>query len=160
MDTNVKDRDSKTALYSAADKNHVEFLRVLLESFTIDGLPCGGNTHAKEKILKDAFFFAAKGGHSHVVNALLGVINARNEDGKRVIHLASEAGHIQVVEALVRATHIEINATDEYGTTALHLAARRRGCGEIFEKLLFEEGIGLRQTCWTASMDTLPFTWS
>jgi ankyrin repeat protein len=51
-------------------------------------------------------------------------VNTRQLDGKTPLHLAVAGGNLPLVQALLKAPEIRVNAADERGTQPLHLAVR------------------------------------
>lgn len=50
-------------------------------------------------------------------------VNAQSEVGKTALMLATEAGHRDCVDLLLRDKNVDVNCRDEYGKTALMYAA-------------------------------------
>jgi ankyrin repeat protein len=64
-------------------------------------------------------------------------INARDSEGKTVLHVAAQSGHVEIVDALLQ-RNIDVNALDDHQWTPLHLAAHEGQLDVI--QLLLEKG--------------------
>lgn len=72
--------------------------------------------------------FASSQGHEDIVHELLSAgaeVDATDEEGRSPLQLASLAGHVRAVKALLRAGGSATHAGEEDGRTALHRAASR-----------------------------------
>lgn len=114
------DDQGRTALMFAARQGHPECVKELV---------------AQEQGLQDrrgrtALIHAARMGHSACVPLLEGEARLHDSNGLTALMYATLNGHPEVVRALV---DTEINASDDFGHTALMIAARRNdvACGRL-----------------------------
>jgi hypothetical protein len=66
-------------------------------------------------------------------------------DGATPLHIASQEGHVEVVERLLARQGVEVNMTKQNGATALHIASQN-GHVEVVERLLAHQGIEVNKT--------------
>jgi ankyrin repeat protein len=132
-DVNTKDDFGITPLHWAADKGHVEVVKLLLER--------GADPNAKSNYSWTSgwtpLHYAADKGHIEVVEALLkhgADVNAKDKDGKTPLHVASVRGDVNIVKLLLE-RGADPNARDGNGETPLHWAASK-GHVEVVEVLL------------------------
>jgi ankyrin repeat protein len=116
----------QTALHLAAANGHLEVVELLLRYIT--------DVNVQDECGMTALHWAAGNGHVDVVKLLLPYtvdVNARigggNLKGWTALHMATEG---DVVQALSNAG-ANLNATDEYGWTPLHWAARNGHTGAV-----------------------------
>ena len=98
---------------------------------------------AQESRLAEKLFTAAQRGDVEGVRKALeegAYVNAKDKNGDTALIWASENGHTDVVELLLKVPNIEVNATDRFGWTAL-IKASKNGHKEIVEALLNMSGI-------------------
>ncbi|WP_257264034.1 ankyrin repeat domain-containing protein, partial [Endozoicomonas sp. ONNA2] len=119
--------DGMTALHFAANKCHIESLKVLLEP----GLRINVNVNEEENDGKTALHFAADRGNKEIVDRLLDVegidVNKMvKTDGCTALHLAANSDHAEIVKLLVGVKGffrgIEVNMESSGGNTALRIA--------------------------------------
>ena len=70
---------------------------------------------------------ACKRGYVSLVRALIqkhgiGIVTARDDEGKTPLHVAATSGNENVVLSLINEFHCDVNATDNLGRSLLHLA--------------------------------------
>ena len=58
-------------------------------------------------------------------------INAQNEQGQTVLHLACFRGNIEIVEVVLAANNIDICLRDKKGCTPLHISCQRGFLGIV-----------------------------
>jgi serine/threonine-protein phosphatase 6 regulatory ankyrin repeat subunit B len=120
----VRDTKGKTPLYFAASKGYLEGFKFLLKYSEKSTL---------ERSIKGNFpiHAACKNGHVDIVNELLeqqwpNPTEFLNNEGQNILHIAAKSGKYVVVKNLLRNPKLEmfeINAKDNLGNTALHLAS-------------------------------------
>ena len=134
-DVALKDKEGRTALYSAAWNGHEAVVETLLQK--------GADVALKDKYGQTALYLAAQNGHEAVVEKLLqkgADVTLKDEDGQTALHSAAWNGHEAVVEALLQ-KGADVALKDKYRRTALHLAAQ--GKHEVVVKLLLDKGTDL-----------------
>jgi len=90
--------------------------------FVTSGFP---NEQEKLSELNKSLLHAATNGTNDQVNTLLTQgtnVNAKDERGQTVLHLAIRKGKTDLVELLI-SKGTDVNATDMFGWTTLHFAA-------------------------------------
>ena len=144
-DVNARDQNGATALMKAVEKRDPEIVKVLMKA--------NPEVNIQDKYGNTALLEAVKGGDIQVAKelikagaevniqdnygntALLEAVKGRDiQVAKELINAgayndlalirASEQGYIEIVEKLIVAKHINLNAEDEYGNTALMCAAK------------------------------------
>ena len=120
----IRDIKGKTPLYFAASKVYLEGVKFLLKYSEKSTL---------ERSIKGNFpiHAACKHGHVGIVNELLeqqwtNPAEFLNNKGQNILHSAAKSGKSVVVKNLLRNPKLEmlvINAKDNLGNTALHLAS-------------------------------------
>lgn len=164
----VPEGESHTALYLAVTNAHTECVRLLLAAPGINpnsgaNIPADAAEYEKYrecvKLLlaapgfdanktdgtQPALWLAARAGNEPYVRDLLAVpgINVNIKDdtaGTTPCIEAAARGNKQILELLVNAADVDVNAADESGTTALHTAAAN-GQTECMRVLLAAKGI-------------------
>ncbi|KAJ6757141.1 ANKYRIN REPEAT-CONTAINING PROTEIN ITN1-LIKE [Salix koriyanagi] len=122
----IKDEDGKNPLHTAASKGRSQVLR---EVFSIESAqdltPKGENAfhvavkHNQYKALETLIQLSSE---NQVLNEL---VNAKDEDGNTLLHLACAAKNSKIVKLLVSVqTNVEVNAVNSEGLTALDIAVR------------------------------------
>ena len=117
-DTQLQDKNGRTPLMLAAASGHVGTLTLLHEA--------GGNVNQQDQQEHTALTLAAANGQVNAVAWLLlgsdaDVHHTLLNNGRNALHLASAAGHDDVVAQLLL-TDLDIGAKDADGQTALQLA--------------------------------------
>lgn len=165
---NVADAEGYTALHHAAAHGHTEIVNELLNRGadphrrakygqlplylaaevgsrrTVEALldPGADGIGLQNSSIATASQIAATAGHADTVEALLeksANVNATDERGRNLIHLASLYCHHEVVSELLR-KRLDPTAQDDLGWTPLHYAAS--GGSEIVVRLLLEQEDG------------------
>ena len=159
-DVNARDDNGHTALIVAADyKASKEVIQALLAE--------GADVNARDDDGNTPLHRAALNGHTQTIQDLLAEganINAANTKGNTPLQIAGEQSHVQTIKVLaaqgaitrktlhaavaendIKALTIElaqpdtnVNARDEDGNTALHIAAYMYGRTEATKALLAE----------------------
>jgi ankyrin repeat protein len=115
-DLRLTDADGRTPLHLAVELNRPKFVKLLLKS-----LKGEGNTLYTPK-KESALHFAGKYASGNIAKQLLAAgfdPNAPADLKRTPLHFAAHADNVEVVEALVEAEGISINAQDKAGNTAL-----------------------------------------
>ena len=165
---NARDNYGATALHFAAWEGHLEVVRSLVEELGLD-------VYAKNKAGEMARDWAAERGHTEVVEYLksvkafreavwdgdptvvklfvesgMSVHTAVSQYGFMALSAAARYGHLSVVRYLV-GQGLDVNATENDGTTALHSAAWKGHLSVV--RYLVEQGADVKaknNDSWTA----------
>jgi ankyrin repeat protein len=131
-DPNMPDRDGRTALHHAALQQNWEMVRIWVDN--------EADIHARDGERKKAWQLAAKNGGHQVVSLLLG----KEPDVRSLVPKLEEifldvvqGGRVPMVHLLLK-NGVNINATDQYGSSAFGLAAECRN-HEVVDLLLPEK---------------------
>jgi ankyrin repeat protein len=144
---NQPNKDGQTVLHFAADKGHIDIVKLLLEQMT----PAGIN---QVDIHGWTALYDAANGHADIVKLLLdrmspAAINQVDKNGWTALHDASSSGTTKAVELLLQKMDQDsINKANNDGKTALHLSALH-GYTDIVELLLQEmdkDAVSLRDS--------------
>lgn len=134
---NANDFSEKTSsLFLAVQQGHREVVQMLLESKAIPSL----TSDKQETVLHIAIFY----GYTQILEDLLKnpyckqFINVKDQDGKTPLHKAMLSQSSQEMVTLLVANGADVNATDKYGYTALHWAAKNGDC--VSAELLLKNG--------------------
>ena len=162
-----------TALYIAAQRGHLDVVKLLLkyEGININQATKGGFTplhiaaqHGHLDVVKlllqnhidinktadygfTALHIAAQYGHDNVVQLLLNYavdVNQVTKDGGTALHIAAQSGHDNVVKVLLGYDGININQAAKGGATALYIAAQHGHLDIV--KLLLQNHIDINKT--------------
>jgi hypothetical protein len=121
INVNVKDDVSGwTPLHWAAYNGHVEITRLLLQN--------GAEVNARSNEVYTPLHCAAIHGHVDILHLLVengADLEAQANNGWRALHSATDRGHLPFIQELISRYHVDINARDNYGRTALRLARNR-----------------------------------
>jgi hypothetical protein len=120
INVNVKDARGATPLHYTAANGHVEIVRLLLQN--------GAEVNVRSITGETHLHYAAIRGQVDVLHLLVenGVdLEAQNDDGRRVLHWAAFYGHLPFIQELISRCHVDINARDNNGETALSRARAR-----------------------------------
>ncbi|CAN1257774.1 Ankyrin repeat-containing protein ITN1 [Linum perenne] len=118
----------ETALFTAADKGHLEVVKELLKYD-----PSLSQTYGPSNATP--LVSAATRGHTAVVNELLSkdgsLLEISRSNGKNALHLAARQGHVEIVGALLTKDPQLARRTDKKGQTALHMAVKGQSCDVV-----------------------------
>lgn len=118
----------EAAIHAAAEAGQIGILKKLIYV----------DSHSADLYLQKALYIAAARGQCELVALLLSEnpasVASTNPLGQNALHIAAEAGYLEVVETLLGA-QANANAEDSSGQGALHLAARY-GHLAVVERLL------------------------
>ncbi|CAH1438520.1 unnamed protein product [Lactuca virosa] len=133
----------ETALYTAAEKGHLEVVKELLKYSNKETIM------RKSRLEFDTLHIAASQGHDAVVKLLLdhdpSLCQTRSQGNATPLITAATRGHTAVVKELLSKDPSLLTIPRSNGKNALHLAARS-GRVEIVEALLKEEPLLGRRT--------------
>jgi hypothetical protein len=118
INVNVKDdRKGWTPLHYAAWKGHIEIARLLLQNRAdVNARSIGGST---------PLHCAAIHGHIDILHLLVengANLEAQANNGSRALHWAAYYGHLPFIQELISRYHVDINARENNGETALSRA--------------------------------------
>lgn len=124
----VRDKHGSTPLHAAAQRGDAPVVTALLQAdCVVEGLEELSSVADQDG--QTALLLAAAHGHESVVEVLAAEsssVNRGDGSGRTPLAAAAAAGHIAAVSALVRAAAgVNLDAQDEDGCSALHLAALR-----------------------------------
>lgn len=126
----------ETALFTAAEKGHLDIVKELLQYSTKEGMTM------KNRSGFDPFHIAASQGHEAIVQVLLkhdpGLSKTVGQSNATPIISAATRGHIGVVNVLLSTDSSSLEISRSNGKNALHLAARQ-GHVEIVKALLHKD---------------------
>ncbi|KAL8210670.1 hypothetical protein R6Q57_005107 [Mikania cordata] len=133
----------ETALYTAAEKGHLEVVKELLKYSDKETIT------RKSRSEFDTLHIAARQGHDAVVQLLLdhdpSLCQTRSQGNATPLITAATRGHTAVVKELLLKDHSLIDISRSNGKNALHLAARS-GHVEIVKALLVKDPLLARRT--------------
>ncbi len=151
LSSTIDDGERVKPLVAACTEGNAEEVKKILEKdkyLNVNFGVKGGRT---------PLYWAASGGHTEVVKALLTRdtegnklpkvdVNKATDDGFTPLHSAAYNGHTAVVETLLE-NKAEVDKADKYGWTPLHWAARN-GHSAVVETLL-ANGAEVNNDGWT-----------
>ena len=118
INVNVKDdMFGSTPLHLAAYNGHIEISRLLLQN--------GADVNAKSDDGSTPLHWAAEHGQVDILHLLVengADLEAQDNDGWRALHEAAYNGHLPFIQELISRYHVDINARENNGRTALTLA--------------------------------------
>jgi hypothetical protein len=118
INVNVKDDEyGRTPLHFAAMIGHVEIARLLLQN--------GAEVNVKSKYGTTPLHSAAFQGHVDILHLLVengADLEAQDTDGWRALQYAANYGNLPFIQELISRYHVNINARENNGTTALWMA--------------------------------------
>ena len=117
INVNVKDVNGSTPLHYAASNGHIEIIRLLLQN--------GAEVNAKDDSGWTPLHDAAYHGHVDILHLLVengADLEVQDNDGWRALHDAADQGHLPFIQELISRYHVDINAREKNGATALSFA--------------------------------------
>ena len=118
INVNVKnDWSGFTPLHNAARNCHVKIIRLLLQN--------GAEVNAKSNRGYTPHHFAASLGSVDILHLLVengADLEAQANNGWRALHTAASNGNLRTIKELVSRYHVDINARENNGRTALWMA--------------------------------------
>jgi ankyrin repeat protein len=137
-DTEIVDRQKRTALLVAAESRENQFqevIKLLIRS--------GANVDARDSSEETALHWAARAGDIDLVRLLISKkarVSVKNSEGKSALDLACAGNNSNVIELLLKS-----GATcepDTYGRTELHEAIQG-GCNAEIVRLFVSKGVNV-----------------
>jgi ankyrin repeat protein len=120
INVNVKDVHRATPLNDAAANGRVEIVRLLLQN--------GADVNAKDNDGHTPLHCAAFQGNVDILHLLVendADLEAQHNDGWRALHCAAFRGYLPIIQELISRYHVDINARENNGRTALWEARAR-----------------------------------
>ena len=121
INVNMKDDwTGWTPLNWAALKGHVEIARLLLQN--------GAEVNVRDSLDRTPLHYAALFGHVDILHLLVengADLEAQNNPGERALHIAARYCNLPIIQELISRYHVDINARENDGRTALMLARAR-----------------------------------
>jgi hypothetical protein len=118
INVNVKDdRKGWTPLHYAAENGHIEIARLLLQN--------GADVNVRSNGVSTPLHCSAWNGHVDILHLLVkngADLEAQSNNGIRALHRAAFNGYLPFIQELISRYHVDINARDNDGTTALRVA--------------------------------------
>jgi FtsZ-binding cell division protein ZapB len=117
INVNVKNVNGSTPLHDAAWKGRVEIVRLLLQN--------GAEVNAKDNHGNTPLHCAASDGNVDILHLLVvngADLEVQDDDGWRALHDAAIRGYLPIIQELISRYHVDINARDNDGRTALSRA--------------------------------------
>ena len=131
--------DGRSALHLAAQKGNIAVVKWLIKA--------KAEVDAQTKTGWTPLMIAAQKGHGGIVQVLTeesADVKKSLKDGRTVLHIAAEENYVDVVNKLIKAKEIEVDAQTETLWTPLMIAAQK-GLGDIVDALI-EAGAGINRT--------------
>ena len=120
MDKNPKNHLGQTPLYFASLNGHLEVCRLLMEM-------CVDKNHVDDSV-RTPLHIACFSGHEEIVGLFIANIadkNIRDNMGQNTPLLSAiEGGNLNVCKLLIEGYKVDVNMSDNYGMTPLHLASK------------------------------------
>ena len=120
MDKNPKNHLGQTPLYFASLNGHLEVCRLLMEM-------CVDKNHVDDSV-RTPLHIACFSGHEEIVGLFIANIadkNIRDNMGQNTPLLSAiEGGNLNVCKLLIEGYNVNVNISDNYGMTPLHLASK------------------------------------
>lgn len=153
MTVNAHAKYGWTALHYASDACNLDVARCLMETGVL-------NVEAISENGWTALHVASAEGHLDMVKFLVETaaakVEAQTSFGRSALHLSSAKGHLPTVQFLMETSStrrdININATDDKGFTALHMACERADLAVV--QCLVETGQGVHVNAQSDDGDT------
>ncbi|KAF4460127.1 ankyrin repeat [Fusarium albosuccineum] len=116
--SNQRDQSGRTVLHLAAIGGRLQSVELLVT--------LGAKREAKDRNGRTPLHFASAYGHTDVVNFFASALNKdeAGDNGWAALHLASWNGHTGIVKHLAIRVQADIEKTEEFKQTPLHLAAK------------------------------------
>ena len=117
-DKNPKDHSGKTPFYIAASDGHLEVCRLFMETCLDKNQDC----------VRAPLHVASLNGHVEVVDLLMSNIvdkNLKDDEGQNTPLLSAiQGGHLTVCKLLIEEYKVDVNFSNDYGMTPLHLSSQ------------------------------------
>lgn len=142
---NALDDNGRTPLHVAVEKGHIDFVEELVKNDCVDVNAMTDKCKMLQHRLIDTKELDVK--KPSKLGKKNSKITATSKYSQTPLHIAAEAGNIEMLNALLKATNIRVNANDDHMRAPLHVAARKNLHG-VAKRLLAAEGCKLnRRDC-------------
>ena len=121
-------KNGQNCLMLAAKRGYVDFCKTLIEKYCFD-------IHITDYFGKSALHYCAENGNHQLFYCFLDIgsdINQKTNNGQNCLHIAAEKGYKDLCKTFIEEYNLEINITDNYGTSAL-LCCARNGNYQLFQ---------------------------
>ncbi|KAH0927408.1 hypothetical protein HID58_019664 [Brassica napus] len=129
----------ETALFTAADKGHLDVVKELLKYSSRESIAKKNRSGYDPLHIAAIQGHHAMRGHTEVVNQLLSkagnLLDISRSNHKNALHLAARQGHVEVIKALLAKDAHLARRVDKKGQTALHMAVKGQS-SEVVKLLL------------------------
>ena len=117
-DIQLKTKDGKNCLHIAAENGHLNLCKTLVEEHNFD-------VQLADSYGWTALHRSAKKGRYELLQFLTDKgtdIQLKTKDGQNCLHIAADYGHLNLCKTLVEEHKFDVQESDSYGITALHLS--------------------------------------
>ena len=117
-DIQLKTKDGQNCLHIAAENGHLNLCKTLVEEHNFD-------VQLADSYGWTALHRSAKKGRYELLQFLTDKgtdIQLKTKDGQNCLHIAADYGHLNLCKTLVEEHKFDVQESDSYGITALHLS--------------------------------------
>ena len=119
-DVNLKMIDGLNCLHIAADSGHLNLCKKLINTHEIDAQTADNEGYT-------ALHYSIKNGSYELINFFMDIgtdINLKTKNGNNCLHIAADAGHVNLCKILIHEHNFDAQYADNSGWTALHHSAK------------------------------------
>ena len=117
-DIQLKTKDGQNCLHIAAENGHLNLCKTLVEEHNFD-------VQLADSYGWTALHRSAKKGRYELLQFLTDKgtdIQLKTKDGQNCLHIAADYGHLNLCKTLIEEHKFDVQESDSYGITALHLS--------------------------------------